>query len=57
MKHLNEREKYFEIYSTLEFVIRALRSAYNNGMFNGPEKKYVFNILREGDTALKKVSE
>jgi len=54
MKYVTEKEKYFEVYSALEFVIRALRTGYNSGLFQGPEKKYVFNLLREGDTTLKK---
>jgi hypothetical protein len=57
MKTLSDKEKYFELYSTLECIIRALRTGYNSGMFEGPEKRYVFNLLREGDTVLKKVSE
>ena len=57
MKHLNDTEKYFECRATLECVIKALRVAYNEGLFNGPVKRYVFNVLREGDTTIRKVSE
>jgi hypothetical protein len=57
MKHLNDTEKYFEVRGTLEFILRNLRSVYNEGMFNTAQKRYIFNLLREGDTALKKVSE
>jgi hypothetical protein len=57
MKHLNDIEKYHEIRGTLEFVLRALRSVYNEGMFNSAQKRYIFNLLREGDITLKKVSE
>jgi hypothetical protein len=57
MKHLNDTEKYFEVRGTLEFVIRALRAVYNDGMFNSAQKRYIFNLLREGDISLKKVSE
>jgi hypothetical protein len=57
MKHLNDIEKYYEVRGTLEFVLRALRSVYNEGMFNSAQKRYIFNLLREGDITLKKVSE
>ena len=57
MKHLNNIEKYYEIYGTLEFILRSLRAIYNEGMFNSAQKRYIFNLLREGDTALKKISE
>jgi hypothetical protein len=57
MKHLNDTERYFEVRGTLEFVIRALRAVYNDGMFNSAQKRYIFNLLREGDISLKKVSE
>ena len=57
MKHLGDTEKYLEVRGTLEFVLRALRSVYNEGMFNSAQKRYIFNLLREGDTSLKKVSE
>jgi hypothetical protein len=57
MKHLNDTEKYFEVRETLEFIVRNLRAVYNEGMFNTAQKRYIFNLLKEGDTALKKVSE
>jgi len=57
MKHLNDTEKYFEVRGTLEFILRNLRSVYNEGMFNTAQKRYIFNLLREGDITLKKVSE
>lgn len=57
MKHLNDTEKYHEVRGTLEFVLRALRTVYNEGMFNPAQKRYIFNLLREGDMSLKKVSE
>jgi hypothetical protein len=57
MKHLSDIEKYFEVRGTLEFIIRNLRAVYNEGMFNSAQKRYIFNLLKEGDTSLKKVSE
>ena len=57
MKHLNDTEKYFEVRGTLEFLVRNLRAVYNEGMFNSAQKRYIFNLLKEGDTTLKKVSE
>lgn len=57
MKHLTDTEKYFEVFGTLEFILRALRSVYNEGMFNTAQKRYIFNLLREGDIAIKKVTE
>jgi hypothetical protein len=57
MKHLSDTEKYYEVRGTLEFIIRNLRSIYNQGMFNSAQKRYIFNLLKEGDTSLKKVSE
>jgi hypothetical protein len=57
MKHLSDTEKYFEVRGTLEFLVRNLRAVYNQGMFNSAQKRYIFNLLKEGDTALKKVSE
>jgi hypothetical protein len=57
MKHLSDTEKYFEVRGTLEFLVRNLRIVYNQGMFNSAQKRYIFNLLKEGDIALKKVSE
>jgi hypothetical protein len=57
MKHLNDTEKYHEVRGTLEFVLRSLRAVYNEGMFNSAQKRYIFNLLREGDIAIRKVSE
>jgi hypothetical protein len=57
MKHLNDTEKYFEVRGTLEFILRNLRAIYNEGMFNSAQKRYIFNLLKEGDTSIKKVSE
>jgi len=57
MKHLNDTEKYFEVRGTLEFIVRNLRAVYNEGMFNSAQKRYIFNLLKEGDTSIKKVSE
>jgi hypothetical protein len=57
MKHLSDTEKYFEVRGTLEFIVRNLRNVYNEGMFNSAQKRYIFNLLKEGDTTLKKVSE
>jgi hypothetical protein len=57
MKHLNDIEKYFEVRGTLEFILRNLRAVYNEGMFNSAQKRYIFNLLKEGDTSIKKVSE
>jgi hypothetical protein len=57
MKHLSDTEKYFEVRGTLEFIVRNLRTVYNEGMFNSAQKRYIFNLLKEGDISLKKVSE
>ena len=57
MKHLSDTEKYFEVRGTLEFIVRNLRNIYNEGMFNPAQKRYIFNLLKEGDISLKKVSE
>jgi hypothetical protein len=57
MKHFSDTEKYYEVRGTLEFLVRNLRAVYNQGMFNSAQKRYIFNLLKEGDTALKKVSE
>jgi hypothetical protein len=57
MKHLSDEEKYFEVRGTLEFVLRTLRSVYNEGMFNSAQKRYIFNLLKEGDISIRKVSE
>jgi hypothetical protein len=57
MKHLSDTEKYYEVRGTLEFLVRNLRAVYNQGMFNSAQKRYIFNLLKEGDTTLKKVSE
>ena len=57
MKHLSDTEKYYEVRGTLEFLVRNLRVIYNEGMFNSAQKRYIFNLLKEGDTSLKKVSE
>jgi hypothetical protein len=57
MKHLNDTEKYYEVRGTLEFILRNLRAVYNEGMFNSAQKRYIFNLLKEGDTSIKKVSE
>jgi hypothetical protein len=57
MKHLNDTEKYFEVRGTLEFIVHNLRNVYNEGMFNSAQKRYIFNLLKEGDISLKKVSE
>jgi hypothetical protein len=57
MKHLSDTEKYYEVRGTLEFLVRNLRAIYNEGMFNSAQKRYIFNLLKEGDISLKKVSE
>jgi hypothetical protein len=57
MKHLNDTEKYFEVRGTLEFILRNLRTVYNEGMFNSAQKRYIFNLLKEGDISIKRVSE
>jgi hypothetical protein len=57
MKHLSDTEKYLEVRGTLEFIVRNLRAVYNQGMFNSAQKRYIFNLLREGDITLKKVTE
>jgi len=57
MKHLNETEKYHECRATLEYVLKSLRLAYNNQLFDPSQKKYIFTLMREGDTTIRKVSE
>lgn len=58
MKHLSETEKYLEVRGTLEYILRALRLAYNQGTFYHPaQKRYIHTLLREGDITLKKISE
>jgi hypothetical protein len=57
MKHLSETEKYHEVRGTLEYILRALRTAYNQEIFYPAQKRYIFNLLREGDTTIRKVSE
>ena len=57
MKHLSDADKYHEVRGTLEFILRTLRSVYNEGMFNTAQKRYIFNLLREGDISIRKVSE
>jgi hypothetical protein len=57
MKHLSDTQKYNEVRGTLEFLVRHLRTIYNEGMFNSVQKRYIFNLLKEGDISLKKVSE
>lgn len=57
MKHLNDTEKYYEIRATLEYVLKSLRQAYNQGFFDPNQKRYIFTLMREGDTALRKISE
>lgn len=56
MKHLNDSEKYYEVRGTLELVLRSLRLVYNEGMFNSAQKRYIFNLLKEGDNCIQKVS-
>ena len=34
MKHLSDTDKYYEVRGTLEFILRALRQAYNHGIFD-----------------------
>jgi len=57
MKHLSDTDKYYEVRGTLEFILRALRKAYNNGSFHSAQKRYIFELLREGDTSIRKVTE
>lgn len=57
MKHLSDTEKYLECRATLEYILKVIRCAYNQGFFDPSQKQYMFNILREGDTAIRKVSE
>ena len=57
MKHLSESDKYYEVRGTLEYILRALRAAYNQGIFHPAQKRYIFNLLREGDISIRKVSE
>jgi hypothetical protein len=56
MKHLSDTEKYLETRATLEYIVQELRRAYNHGFFDPNQKKYIFTLLREGDTAVQKVS-
>lgn len=57
MKHLSDTEKYFEVRATLEYVLKTIRLAYNQGFFDPNQKRYIFNVLREGDTTIRKISE
>jgi hypothetical protein len=57
MKTLTDAQKYYECLGTLEHIVRALRFAYNQGIFNPIQKKYIFSLLREGDNTIKKISE
>jgi hypothetical protein len=57
MKHLNDTEKYYECRAALEYMLKAIRSAYNQGFFDPNQKQYIFNVLREGDTTIRKISE
>lgn len=57
MKHLSDTEKYYEVRATLEYVLKTLRLAYNQGFFDPNQKRYIFNVLREGDTTIRKISE
>ncbi len=57
-KPVTAEEKYLETRGTLEFVLRSLRKAYNEGLFYSPSlKKYIHFLLKEGDKSIKKVSE
>lgn len=57
MKHLNDTEKYYEARAALEIVLKGLRQAYNQGFFDPNQKRYIFTLMREGDTTLKKISQ
>jgi hypothetical protein len=57
MKHLSDTEKYYETRAALEYVLKALRQAYNQGFFDPNQKRYIFSLMREGDTTLRKISE
>lgn len=57
MKHLSDTEKYLECRATLEYVLKIIRYAYNQGFFAPNQKQYIFNVLREGDTTIRKISE
>ena len=57
MKHLNDTEKYYETRATLEYVLKALHQAYNQGFFDPNQKRYIFSLMREGDITLRKISE
>jgi hypothetical protein len=57
MKHLSDTEKYYEARATLEFILKAIRQAYNQGFFDPNQKRYIFTLMREGDTTLKKISQ
>lgn len=56
MKTLNDSEKYYEVRATLQVVLRSLRLVYNEGMFNSAQKRYIFNLLKDGDDCIEKVS-
>jgi hypothetical protein len=57
MKHLGDTEKYYEARATLEFILKAIRQAYNQGFFDPNQKRYIFTLMREGDITLKKISQ
>lgn len=55
-KHSDEY-RYLEVKSTLQFIIKELRFMYNQGSFQPALKRYMHNLLKEGELTLKKVSE
>jgi hypothetical protein len=57
MKHLNDTEKYYECRAALEHILKTIRFAYNQGFFGPNQKQYIFNVLREGDITIRKISE
>jgi hypothetical protein len=55
-KHTDEY-KYLEVKGTLQLLIRELRFMYNQGSFQPALKRYIHNLLKEGELTLKRVSE
>jgi len=47
---------FLESKSTLDFVLKTLRSCYNNGFFQPIQKRMIHTIMREIELTLKKVS-
>jgi hypothetical protein len=47
---------FFESKSTLSYVLKTLRSYYNNGFFQPTQKSVIHNLMKDIELTLKKVS-